>query len=152
MEREKHVDESWKDAAAAEKDLLKAASASGKSEEKSKLIIDDFPAKDAPESAPASAAPDQDGGEDEGGEMEVTFLNYVTSLGFQAMIFLGEIPHPVSHQTEKNLDQAKFIIDTLLMIRDKTKGNLDSREQNLLNASVYELQMKYVEILKSSDH
>ena len=33
------------------------------------------------------------------------FLNYVTSLGFQAMIFMGEIPNPVTNQIEKNLSR-----------------------------------------------
>jgi hypothetical protein len=146
MEREKQVDESWKDAAAAEKDLLNAAAAAVDQGSASKLIIDeDVVGKESvPEPAETSS---EDG--DEIGDMEVTFLNYVTSLGFQAMIFLGEVPHPVSNQIEKNTDQAKFIIDTLLMIREKTKGNLDSREENLLNASIYELQMKYVDVIKS---
>ena len=62
------------------------------------------------------------------------------------MIFLGEVPHPATQQTEKNLDQAKFLIDTLVMLKEKTKGNLNKQEENLLNASVYELQMKFVEI------
>ena len=45
--------------------------------------------------------------------MEVTFVNYVTSLVLQAMIFLGEMPNPLTHEVEKNLDQAKtdFLLD-----------------------------------------
>lgn len=80
--------------------------------------------------------------------IEINFINYVTSLGFQAMIFLGEIPSPITERIEKNIDQAKFLIDTLAMLKDKTKGNLSKQEDELLNASVYELQMKYVEILQ----
>ncbi|OGX07334.1 MAG: hypothetical protein A2Y03_10985 [Omnitrophica WOR_2 bacterium GWF2_38_59] len=80
--------------------------------------------------------------------MEINFINYITSLGFQAMIFLGEIPNPITGETENNIDQAKFLIDTLALLKDKTKGNLSRQEADLLNASVYELQMKYVEILQ----
>lgn len=107
MEREKHVDESWKEAAVNDKTL------------------------ETP--SPEAAA------------FEVNFSNYVMGMAFQAMIFLGEIPNPVTNKKEPNLEQAKFIIDSLLMIREKTKGNLTDDEQNLLNGSVYELQLKFVE-------
>lgn len=150
MEREKQVDESWKNAAAAEKDVLKGAD-SPETKKDAKIIVDDF-VKDSGASEQESTAEASVESASESGsesEMEINFLNYVTSLGFQAMIFLGEIPHPSSQKIEKNVDQAKFIIDTLVMLREKTKGNLDSQEDNLLNASVYELQMKYVEVLKA---
>jgi len=82
--------------------------------------------------------------------MEVNFLNYLTSLALQAMIFLGEIPNPMAeNKTEINLKQAKFLIDTLLLLRDKTKGNLNKEEEDFLNMSLYELQMKFVERVKA---
>ncbi|MBP9853493.1 MAG: DUF1844 domain-containing protein [Candidatus Omnitrophica bacterium] len=80
---------------------------------------------------------------------EINFLNYITSLGFQALIFLGEIPHPMTNQKEENIPQAKFLIDTLVMIREKTKGNLEEKEENLLDASIYELQIKFLEVSKA---
>ena len=94
--------------------------------------VTDTSAKEAP-SAPEAAV------------FEVNFVNYVMGMAFQAMIFLGEVPNPMTNTTEKNPEQAKFIIDSLLMIREKTKGNLTSDEENLLNGSLYELQMKFVE-------
>ena len=84
-------------------------------------------------------------GKDE--DIPVNFINYISSLAFQAMIFLGELPNPMAdNKAEKNLRQAKFLIDTLLLLRDKTKGNLSKEEEDLLAASAYELQMKYVEL------
>ena len=79
-------------------------------------------------------------------EPQLDFFNYVASLGFQAMIFLGEMPNPITNQTEKNLKQAKFLIDTLVLIREKTTGNLNKEEAELLNGSIYELQRRFVEI------
>jgi len=79
---------------------------------------------------------------------EVNFLTYITSLAFQAMVFLGEVPSPVTNKIEKSLPQAKFLIDTLSLIREKTKGNLSEQEDNLLSTSVYELQMTYVGLTK----
>lgn len=81
-------------------------------------------------------------------EPQLDFFNYIASLGFQTMIFLGEMPNPITNQTEKNLKQAKFLIDTLIILRDKTKGNLTKEEDDLLNGSIYELQLRYVDLSK----
>jgi len=88
--------------------------------------------------------------EEEASEPQLDFFNYVASLGFQAMIFLGEMPNPITNQTEKNLKQAKFLIDTLVLIRDKTTGNLTREESELLNGSIYELQKRFVEIAQKA--
>ncbi len=100
-------------------------------------IPKEAPAKEGQE-APQAAAQNQ----------QLDFFNYIASLGFQTMIFLGEMPNPITNQTEKNLKQAKFLIDTLVILRDKTKGNLTKEEDDLLNGSIYELQMRYVDLSK----
>jgi hypothetical protein len=149
MEREKQVDENWKDAAAAEKTISKDDLAPS-GDDSPQFIVDDFEKQpDGQKPRPSSSGSFGEQDPQDAPAEEINFINYVTSLGFQAMIFLGEIPHPATGETEKNLDQAKFIIDTLVMIRERTKGNLDSREENILNGSIYELQMKYVEGLKN---
>ena len=81
-------------------------------------------------------------------EPQLDFFNYIASLGFQTMIFLGEMPNPITNQVEKNLKQAKFLIDTLIILRDKTKGNLSKEEDDLLNGSIYELELRYVDLSK----
>ena len=81
-------------------------------------------------------------------EPQLDFFNYVASLGFQAMIFLGEMPNPITNQMDKNLKQAKFLIDTLTLLREKTIGNLTKEEAELLEGSIYELQLRYVEAAK----
>ena len=136
MVEKKHVDESWKEQASLEKDILAKPSADPAGEEKT--IID----------RPEAEESDQEPAHPEHGEqaIEVNFLNYLTSLGFQAMIFMGEIPNPVTHAIEKNLIQAKFIIDTLCMLKDKTAGNLNDQEKNFLEGTIYELQMQYIQI------
>ena len=81
-------------------------------------------------------------------EPQLDFFNYIASLGFQAMIFLGEVPNPITNEVDKNLKQAKFLIDTMVVIREKTTGNLTKEEAELLNGSIYELQLRYVEAVK----
>jgi|GEM_PF-1363989 len=85
-------------------------------------------------------------------EPQLDFFNYIASLGFQAMIFLGEIPNPLSNQIDKNLKQAKFLIDTMAIIREKTTGNLTKEEAELLDGSIYELQLRYVEAVKKEQN
>ena len=99
------------------------------------------PSKDAPAEANENAAKTAE-------EPKLDFFNYIASLGFQTMIFLGEMPNPITNKSEKNLKQAKFLIDTLVILRDKTKGNLSKEEDDLLNGSIYELQLRYVDLSK----
>ena len=73
------------------------------------------------------------------------FKFFVTTLAIQASIFLGVLPNPVTNKKEeKNLTQAKFIIDTLDMLKEKTKGNLASEEGAFMENVIYELKMQYV--------
>jgi hypothetical protein len=120
MDDGKHVDESWKDSVMKEKEGVDGES---------------------PHDCGVGCGCGQDPA-----EIEVSFLNYIMSLGYQAMIFLGEVPHPMTGKNEKNIRQAKFLIDTLQLLKNKTKGNLSTQEEQLLSSSLYELQMKYVEV------
>ena len=70
------------------------------------------------------------------------FMNLVTSLGYQALMYLGEIPNPVSQQREMNLEAAKETIDFLTALKAKTEGNLSAEELELF-AIIPELQMKF---------
>lgn len=151
---EKYVDESWKESAAQEKERLDAHDSQLQAKRSAEV-----PAGEQNKPQTQSKAPTQDEhyhdhghdhdhpSEEELADPQINFLNYLSSLGYQAMIFLGQIPHPATNQTEKNLEQAKYVIDTLAMLRTKTKGNLSKQEEDLLNATLYELQMRYVELV-----
>ncbi|MEK6714492.1 MAG: DUF1844 domain-containing protein [Candidatus Omnitrophota bacterium] len=75
---------------------------------------------------------------------QADFSFFLTTLALQAAIFLGEIPNPVNNQKEENLMQAKFIIDNLSMLKEKTTGNLSSEEDSMLDNVLYDLRMKYI--------
>lgn len=72
------------------------------------------------------------------------FSFFITTLSLQASIDLGEVPNPVTNKKEENLTQAKFLIDTLGMLKEKTKGNLTTEEANFLENVLYELRMQYI--------
>ena len=76
--------------------------------------------------------------------IEVNFQLFVTSLMMEALIALGEVENPVSKKKEPHPVHAKFIIDTLDMLKEKTNNNLNKDESNMLEAILYELKMKYV--------
>ena len=54
----------------------------------------------------------------------VDFHTFVLSLGSSALLHLGEIEHPDVGATQKDLPLAKHTIDILVMLEQKTKGNL----------------------------
>ena len=76
---------------------------------------------------------------------EASFSLFASSLVTQALISLGEVENPFSKTKNHNLDQAKFTIDTLQIIKDKTSGNLTDDETKLLETALYDLRMRYVE-------
>ena len=75
---------------------------------------------------------------------EPDFTFFVTTLSLQASIALGQIANPATSKTEEDLVQAKFLIDTLGMLQDKTKGNLNDGESKLLENLLYDLRSTYL--------
>ncbi len=67
------------------------------------------------------------------------------SLANAALVGLGLIPEPETGKTSKNLELAAHNIELLAMLQQKTKGNLDSEEQHLIEGLLYDLRLKYVE-------
>ncbi|MFC1514327.1 DUF1844 domain-containing protein [Candidatus Omnitrophota bacterium] len=76
---------------------------------------------------------------------EPSFSVLISSLSMQAMIAMGQMENPISGKKEENLEQSRFLIDTLGVLEDKTKGNLDEKESTFLKDSLYHLRMNYVE-------
>jgi len=75
---------------------------------------------------------------------EPDFNFFVTTLALQAAIALGNVANPVTNQKEEDLTQAKFLVDTLGMLKDKTKGNLSKEEGDFLDNLLYELRTQYI--------
>jgi hypothetical protein len=75
----------------------------------------------------------------------VDFHTFVLSLGSSALLHLGEIEHPDVGATQKDLPLAKHTIDILVMLEQKTKGNLTPAEEKLIQSLLYDLRLRYVE-------
>lgn len=81
--------------------------------------------------------------------MEASFSTLIMSLGSSTIMSLGLAQNPQTGKTEKDLNIAKFNIDLLIMLQDKTKNNLNEDEEKFLKALVTDLQMKFVEAKKA---
>jgi len=114
---EKKVDESWKE-----------------NVEKEKSNIDKQPKPSAEQDAAQEQLPPMD------------FTMFLSSLGMQALIALGEVENPVTNKKEADLMQAKYLIDIVGMMQEKTKGNLTDTEAKALDQILYELRSKYISI------
>ncbi len=79
------------------------------------------------------------------GEMTQRFIEFVMMQAQNAALFLGQIPNPQTGQAEVNLEVARMFIDQLVMIQEKTRGNLTSEETTVLRNALSSLQMAFVE-------
>ena len=74
----------------------------------------------------------------------VSFISFILSLNTTALFHLGELPHPETGRKLLDLELARHSIDTLIMLEEKTQGNLEKDEAELLDKVVYELKMRFV--------
>ena len=77
--------------------------------------------------------------------MEASISTLFLSLGSSAALSLGLAPDPHSGKTEVNLDLARFNIDLLSVLKDKTKNNLSTDEGRFLDSILADLQLRFVE-------
>ncbi len=67
------------------------------------------------------------------------FRLFVTRLSIQGMLALGLLENPVTRAREKNLGQARMLVDDLEMLREKTAGNLSPEETEQLDKVIEDL-------------
>ena len=72
------------------------------------------------------------------------FLSHLTALAMQALMLMGELPHPEGAEPSVNLDQAKYLIDTIEMLMEKTKGNLNEGENAEAQTLLYQLRVVFM--------
>ncbi len=103
-----------------------------------------------PPMGPPGGAPEPGTAPPSGALPRIDFATFVLSLGTSALYHLGLAPDPASGEPppEVNLPLARQTIDTLEMLQEKTRGNLDTEESHLLESLLYELRMRCVESSK----
>lgn len=132
------------------------------SEEKPKIIIDeDWKSQvEAEKQAakqevdqPSQASPTNQQGEaleDDPPMPPASFTMLISSLASEAMMALGQIPHPVTGEVFRRRNQAKYLIDTIEMLHEKTAGNVAAEETAGVQELLHSLKMAFVAMPKSS--
>jgi hypothetical protein len=78
-------------------------------------------------------------------KLDALLVNLVLIFKNAAMQQMGKLINPLSGKVERNLEQARFSIDMIDMLKEKTRGNLSQDMERLLDATLLELRMNYVE-------
>lgn len=114
------IDEDWKTQVEAERSKLR-----------------DTESSDSPTSADAASEEDYP-------IPPASFPFLVQSIMTQALMAMGQIPDPIDNKPVVRLDLAKHHVDMLSVLEEKTKGNLDQNEAQMLEELLHQLRMAYV--------
>jgi Domain of unknown function (DUF1844) len=83
--------------------------------------------------------------EPEDAEPERTMFNeFLMGIASSAFIYLGLVEHPATGRRQVDMTAAKESIDMLVMLREKTKGNLTHGEEKFFDDLLSDLKMQYV--------
>ena len=148
-----HIDTDWKKQAQEEKKKLAEQEAQRKAAASAAPV---GPAGVVPTSATAPAAAGSAGGrapaqQGARGRRDVQELpeasleSLIQSIVTQILYYIGDIATR-GGEGMLNLDMAKHNIDVLNLLEEKTKGNLTPDEQQMLDAALYEVRMRYVSV------
>lgn len=78
-------------------------------------------------------------------KMEASFSILAMSIASSAIMAMGLAPNPQSGEVSKDKGMARFNIDLLLMLKEKTKGNLTADETQFVDHLINDLQLKFVQ-------
>jgi Domain of unknown function (DUF1844) len=83
--------------------------------------------------------------EPEDAEPERTMFNeFLMGIASSAFIYLGLVEHPATGRRQVDMTAAKESIEMLVMLREKTKGNLTHGEEKFFDDLLSDLKMQYV--------
>ncbi len=125
----KKVDSSWKEEVRKEKEKLRADEAEKAAE---------AGAKGSKKAAPT-------------GEPNKIFLNFIAGLIQQVLMQLGKMENPYGGGQDVDLEGAKYTIELLTVLKEKTDGNLVAKEEQALAESLRELKFHFIETAKAME-
>lgn len=65
----------------------------------------------------------------------------VSTFTMQAMLAMGLMANPVTGEQKTDMVQARFFIDLLNLMKEKTKGNLTKDEDEHISQALYQLRL-----------
>ena len=79
-------------------------------------------------------------------KLEASFSMLAMSIASSALMSMGLTPDPNTGKTEADKNVARFNVDLLVMLKEKTKGNLTQEESDFLNQILQDLQLKFLQL------
>ena len=128
----------------------------GKEEEKKKIIIDEGWKKEAQKEKEVLASKEEAGKEPDskgrhGPLPKGNFAALISMLVTQALFAMGALKVE-GPEREPDLEMARYHIDMLETLVEKTKGNLSNEEKKVLENTLYEVQMAYVKMTEEAEN
>jgi len=77
--------------------------------------------------------------------MTPTFMTIVQMYQIEGMVAIGKMLNPGTNTITKNIDHARFVIDLLDILLQKTNGNLDADEKRFLENTLSTLRLNFLE-------
>ncbi len=117
--------------------------------DKRKARLDTGPDSAGAEEARAGERPPEAGAPGQGeppAPQSLDFISFAGSLGATALMYLGEMVSPEQPPGPADLAAAKQMIDLIDMLKEKTKGNLDGEESDMMDNLLYNLRVRYVRL------
>lgn len=81
----------------------------------------------------------------------LTFITLVQVYQVEGMVALGKMKHPATDEFMKNQDYARYVIDLLKILKEKTTGNLNIDESRMLEQTISTLQLNFVDEFGNPD-
>jgi hypothetical protein len=78
----------------------------------------------------------------------VDLTTLILSFSHNVLVHLGDAPDPVTGERSVDLPLARQNIDLIALLQDKTRGNLSGAEERVLSQALFDLRMRYVEVVK----
>jgi Domain of unknown function (DUF1844) len=141
------IDEDWKSQVQAEKEAAakKAVEPAGESGAASGSATAGSTSAET-DAAPSAGSTSATGATASPTLPPASFEMLVTTLATEVLVALGQVPHPISKTAEVQPEHAQYLIDTLDMLRQKTKGNLTEREQQLIDEVLHQVRMVFISV------
>lgn len=90
--------------------------------------------------------------ENDSAAVEASFLQFISGMAGQALIHLGLMSNPLTGTTAADLPNAKYSIDLLAVLQEKTRGNLTDEESQYLSSALADLRMRYVDVVEARNN
>lgn len=110
-----------------------------------------FVAETSPDAGTATSETESEEAEVPGADDPASFVNFLSTLVTNAAASLGAMPHPVTGKRTLDLETGKYWLDVLSMLREKTDGNLHSKEAQIFDGILGDLKMQYVQLVRATE-